>query len=572
MQEKKSILHKFLICVLMFITLTACIPQSSSTILPTESLEIGEITEEELEEEESTEHFLKLEGLIITLLLFATIIIIISEKIRIPYTVGLVIGGLIMTTITNLPPINLSPDLFLALLIPPLVFEAAYHIDFKKFRYDIALISTMAVPGVILTTGLVGIILYWNANLPWTYALIFGSLIAATDPISVIAIFRSMGVPNRLQLLLEGESLLNDGTAIVMFNLMVAIALTGEFSLTESLKDFVVVAGGGLFVGASLGLLTSRFISRLNNRLIETVLSFTLAYGAYLLAEEALGLSGVLAVVAAGIALGNYAPRSMAPTTRLLIVNFWELAAFIANAFVFLYIGLKVEVSLLVDNIVPILWAILAVLVARFISTFGISFIGRGVPKKWKPVIFWGGLRGAISLALVLSLPESLPYREQLQAMAFGVVLFSILIEGSTMGTIINRLGIAKINPIHAQYKLKQAQAIALQAAQNRLQKMNKEGLLSDPTWEIIKPSFNKRIANLADAIGEMLIKDTSLQDEELVTACREALNVQRTTYSQLMRENLITEESYNQLVAQIDAGIENPDAVIKSFDINAET
>ena len=392
----------------------------------------GSINEEHAHQaEEAEEQFLLIEEIVIGLLFLAVVVGMLAIRLRLPYTIGLVIIGLLLTLVTPLD-IEISPTVILALLIPPLIFEAAFHLKWDNLRDNLAPILVLAVPGVILTTLIVGGIVSWGTGLAFPIALVFGALIAATDPVSVVALFRAMGVPKRLQVLLEGESLFNDGTAIVVFDLVVVMAISGvaSFNLISGVVDFIRVAGGGLIIGTLMSILISQIISRIDDYLIETTLTTVLAFGSYLIAEI-MGVSGVLAVVAAGVVVGNIGPIGMSPTTRILLVNFWEYAAFVANSFVFLLIGLQIELPELFANWQLILWAILAVLVARGVGVYGLSFIEREIPFKWRHVLFWGGLRGAISLALALSLPVVLPaFSAEIQVMTFGVVLFTLLLQG----------------------------------------------------------------------------------------------------------------------------------------------
>jgi CPA1 family monovalent cation:H+ antiporter len=253
---------------------------------------------------------------------------IFTRHFNIPYTAGLVLMGLALSIYTRLPSSLITPELILALLVPPLVFKAVFHLDFNDLRRELALITILAVPGVIITILLVGGVVVWGAHLDLSSALVFGALVAATDPISVVALFRSMGVPKRLRVLLEGESLFNDGTAIVVFNLMMSIALTGSFNLASGIINFIVVAGGGLLVGVALGLLAAQLIKRIDDYLIETTLTTLLAYGSSLIAEQVFHVSGVLAVVAAGLSAGNAGPKGMSPTTRLVVSIFGSMPLF----------------------------------------------------------------------------------------------------------------------------------------------------------------------------------------------------------------------------------------------------
>jgi CPA1 family monovalent cation:H+ antiporter len=511
----------------------------------------------------AVEEIIRLEVIIIGLLLLSSLIGIVTQWLRIPYTVGLVLVGLGLAISGQVPTVSVTPEIILALLVPPLIYEAAFHIDFSDLKNDLWLIITLAIPGVILTTFLVGGVITLGTDIELKFALVFGALIAATDPVAVVAIFRSIGAPKRLQLLLEGESLFNDGTAIAVFNLVVGIALAGQFNIRSSLVSFLVTSGGGILVGLILAYIFSRLIVRLNEHLIETILTTILAYSSYLIAEELLGVSGVLAVVAAGLASGNITPRGMSPTTKIVVFNFWEFATFLANSFVFLLIGLQVNISLLINNIVPILWAILAVLFARAVSTFGLSWIGKGIPIKWKGVLFWSGLRGAISLALALGIPSNMGNRDTILAMSFGVVLFSILVEGLSMGPLVKRLGIIQKSEKVNEFEQKHARTVALRSAEKQLREMYEDGLVSYYTWENLQQHINDCNEVLKNEIRETIQDSPELEKEEMKSAWRDALRVQRNTFYQLYRENLLSESNYSKLIAEIDAGLEKPEEMV---------
>lgn len=503
--------------------------------------------------------FILVEEIVVGLLFVAALVGIVTRRYRIPYTSGLVLVGLVISIFGRVTSLRITPELILALLVPPLIFEAAFHLDFNDLRRDLILIIVLAVPGVVFTTILVGGVVAWGARISLTMALVFGAMVAATDPVAVIALFRSMGVPKRLRVLLESESLFNDGTAIVVFNLVVGIALTGSFNLTDSLLNFVVVAGGGLLVGILLGLLIEQLIMRIDDYLIETALTTILAYGAYLVAEHVFHVSGVLAVVAAGLSAGNAGPRGMSPTTRLVVVNFWEYAAFLANSFVFLLIGLDVNPQMLLDNGIVLLWAIIAILVARAVTIYGLSWVGRGIPRRWQHVLYWGGLRGAISLALALSLSSQFANSDQLEAMAFGVVLFSLLAMGLSMGPFVKRMGLVQRSEMQIEYERRHARAVALRAAQARLQGMYRDGLLSDYNWKRLSPLLTQRLQALTEAVRDILNTEPGLQVEELSDAWLESLRAQRIVLNDLLRGNIISEETYSQLALEIDTALDDP-------------
>jgi CPA1 family monovalent cation:H+ antiporter len=500
--------------------------------------------------------FLSAEAIVIVLLLTATLVALAVRRLRVPYTVALVIVGLLISVQA---PLKLAPtpSLILGLLLPPLVFEAAFHINITELGRSVATIAALAVPGVIVTMLIVGGLVAGLTSLSLPAALVFGALIANTDPVAVVALFRTVGVPKRLTVLLESESLLNDGTGIVLFNLVLAVALTGQFSLLHGLAAFVVVAGGGTLIGLALGWVTAQLIARIDDYLIETTLTTVLAFGSYLVAEQ-WGVSGVLAVVAAGLVMGHLGPRGMSPTTRIVLHNFWEYVAFLANSAAFLLIGLQVSVAPLAANWRIVVVAVAAVLLARGVVIYGFTWIlnhwVEPIPLPWQHVLTWGGLRGAINLALALSLPAALGAgREALQLMTFGVVLFTLLAQATTMSPLVRRLGITGRSRSLAEYEAQHARLIALRAAGAHLDRMHADGLLSSPTWEKLKAATAERAAPLAEAVRAFLRAEPALEAAELEDGWREALRAQRAALLDLQRDGLLSEEVFARLAAELD-------------------
>jgi Na+:H+ antiporter len=490
----------------------------------------------------------------VALLAVATLVGIVTQRLRMPYTVGLVAVGTALAVLYQQFQIEIEPDLILGIFVPPLIFEAAFHLPLGELRRNIVQILILAIVGVLLTTFLVGGIVYLGAGIALANAIIFGAIISATDPVAVIALFRTLSVPRRLQTLLEGESIFNDGTAIVVFNIAVTTAITGVFDLRVGISNFLASAGIGLAIGFVLGLLASFLISRIDDHLIETAITFVLAYGAFIVAET-FHVSGVLAVVAAGLINGNIGPRGMSSTTRLVVFNFWEFLSFLVNSFVFLLIGLVVDWPLLVRNWQAILWGILAALLSRLIVVYGLFPRAKTIPHKWKHILYWGGLRGAISLALVLGLPNTLGLEAsgQLLGMVFGVVLFTLLIQGTTMNWLVQRTGIIERRAERDEYDLRRARVVTARAAYKSLERIHKDGMISEHVWDTINETVNPYTKELTDSMHEVLINHPEVETEELDAAWREYLQYQRVALNELLANREITEEVFNNLTSRID-------------------
>ncbi len=496
-----------------------------------------------------------LEEVVISLLTVAVLVGIFSRRLRMPYTLGLVLIGLALAIFAEVE-VHITSELILGVLVPPLIFEAAFHIRWEDLRRDLGLILALAVAGVVLATGVVGGIVHYGLGMPLAAALVFGALVAATDPVAVVALFRSLGAPKRLQVLLEGESLFNDGTAIVVFNLLLGVLVTGTYSIAGGLIDFVRVAGGGFLVGGLLGALVSAIIARVDDYLLETALTAVLAYGAFLVAEQA-HVSGVLAVVAAGLINGNIGPRGMSATTRIVVVNFWEFTAFLANSFIFLLIGLQIRPEVLLSNWYAVLWAVLAIIVARALSVYGLSWIGRDLPSKWRHVLYWGGLRGAVSLALALGIPESVgPLRDQISVMAFGVVLFTLLVQGGSMPWVLKWLGIGSNDEERLEFERRHARAVAARAGHEYLTRAYRQGVISAHTWEVLRPLLEQRNQRLQRAVEQILRQHPALQMEELHKARLEILRAQRIALQELFHAGVIGEETFATLAAEVDSAL----------------
>jgi CPA1 family monovalent cation:H+ antiporter len=383
----------------------------------------------------------------------ATAVAIAVRRLKIPYTVALVLAGLGLGATRVIQGVHLTRELLYAVFLPGLIFEAAYHLKFSEFRQNAQMILALAVPGVLVAIGATATLLITSTALApiasgfgWPHALVFAAIVAATDPISVVALFRSVGAPPRLAVLMEGESLVNDGTAIVLTSIVIAAVGGGGLTVAAGVFRFIEVVCLGVAFGAAVGFAASRVIESVDDPMIEITVTTIAAYGGFVVAES-LDFSGVIATVAAGMVCGSYgAPRAMSPASRIAVESFWRYLAFALNSLVFLLIGLEVHASRLFADWRPILLAFGAVIGGRALVVFLASALLRrsreAIPWRWSLVLTWGGLRGALSMVLALALDREFPHREIIVTMTFGVVLLSIVVQGTTTEPLLRALGL----------------------------------------------------------------------------------------------------------------------------------
>jgi CPA1 family monovalent cation:H+ antiporter len=385
------------------------------------------------------------------LLLVAAIVAMAARRFKIPYTITLVLAGIALAISSLAPEINLSKELIFTIFLPPLIYEAALYIRWTELRRDLPVIVTFATVGVLLSAGITAIGMRLFLNWQWESAILFGVLIAATDPVSVIATFKDAGVHGRLRLLVEAESLFNDGTAAVAFVIAVAFATGGQISWFGTLGTLITMVLGGILCGALVagGLLL--LAGRTNDHLIEITLTTVAAYGSFLLAEH-FHLSGVLATLTAGLISGNIGPiGSISDKGREEVESFWEYIAFVINSLIFILIGIREARQDFVGLLIPILIAIMIVIIGRAVAIYPISALfsrsALQIKKNHQHILFWGGLRGALALALALGLPPNIPHRDEIVTIAFGVVGFSVIVQGLTITPILRKLNEIAIPP-----------------------------------------------------------------------------------------------------------------------------
>lgn len=381
------------------------------------------------------------------LMLFASVVAIVVRFIKLPYTIALVLAGLLVGQVGLLPSVHLEPHILFAVFLPPLLFEAGINIHIKPLARNWIIILVLAIFGTVASAFVMGYAVSWLLGMPLMVALLFGAIVSPTDPISVLAMFKQMGVNSRLSLIVEAESLFNDGVAVVLFGVLQAVILTGNFSIGHAAMSFVLNILGGSAVGALIGWVGSKATMYFEDHLLEITMTTIVAYGAYIGAES-LHVSGVISVVAASLVVGNLGiAKGMTESSQLAVQSFWEYAAFAVNSVVFLIMGIEVARTPAHTGVATILTVIAIVVGARALSVYGISAFLRmspktAIPVAWQHVLVWGGLRGALSMAMVLGLGSTIPDSRILVTLTFGVVLFSTFGQGLTIEQLVKRLGL----------------------------------------------------------------------------------------------------------------------------------
>ena len=389
--------------------------------------------------------------LLVGLLVALPAVAYLSRRLRLPYTVALILVGLMAALLPVRLGVEVAPGVVVAILLPGLVFEAAYRLDGDELRRTSVGVSLLAVPGVIVSAAVVAVVLHLATGLPMDEAFLVGAMVSATDPVSVVATMRRLRAPRRLVTLVDAESLFNDGTAVLVFAIALR-AFAGPTTLAQNALEFVVGLTVSTLIGAVGGMLIARLAATTEDHLIELTLTLLAAYGSYLVADLA-HQSGIIATVVAGVVLGTYGRRTgLSARAQEAVDIVWEFFAFVLTAAAFLLIGSVVPLDALRGALLPIAWGVVAILVGRALVVYGLlggiaRLGGRfklvpALPLAWLHVLHWAGLRGAVAVALALSLPADLPDRALLQGITFGIVLFTVVVQGTTIEWVMRRTGV----------------------------------------------------------------------------------------------------------------------------------
>ena len=497
---------------------------------------------------------------LILLLLIATAVALVTQRLRISYVAGLVLAGLPITDLLS-RRIGLDPFLVLNLFLPILIFEAAINTDISRLRSTFKPIALLAGPGSVFSAAIIAVLVKFGLGLDWIPALLVGVILANTDTVSMIAVFKEIRVPSRLSTIVEGETLFNDAAALVTFNLLLVIYATGTISTTQVIKEVLIVALGGGLVGAVLGYLCLPIYVRLREPLSSLLLTVALALGAFQLGQF-LGVSGAVAVVIAGLVFGNLGlPRSASASDRITLISFWEYAGFIVNTFIFLLIGIEINPLTLWQTLPSIVLVILAYQLGRILSVYSLlwvlRWIDRPIPWRWQHILILGNIKGSLSMALAVAIPLALTGRELIIELVFGAVLFSLVIQGLALPWLIKKLDISQVSAVTREIGQLQLQLIASKAAQDELANLLKSGVLPKAVYEELWASYQAKVA-----VSERLLRDAYNQSRsgqmepnygQLDAIRRRLFLAEKAALGDALRKRIVPEDLVQSYVKGLD-------------------
>lgn len=467
---------------------------------------------------------------------------------QIPYTLLLVIVGLGLAFI-DVRLVDLSPALILSIFLPPLLFEAAWNLKWSNLKRDLVPISLYALLGVVISILGIAFGLNQLTGMSLTTALLVGASLSATDPVSVTALFRELGVGSRLTTLMEGESLFNDGMAVVAFSLLVALPLgTANLTVPSILVQLFSVIGIGIAVGGLIGFGISYLTQRFDLPLVEQSLTLVSAYGTYLIIED-LGGSGVIGVVTTGLILGNFGSRiGMNPRTRIIVTEFWEFLAFFVNSIVFLLIGDQIHFAILGENLGIIGITVGAMILTRAVAIYALSSLSNrlaqeSIPLQEQTILWWGGLRGSVSIALALSIPAILPQRSEIIATVFGVVLFTLLVQGLTVKPLLEKLNLVGDQPLRQRFSEVIARFAALKRVLQHLNQVEQRPGVEPEFYRYQQALVKGELNRLQEEIDQLQDEYPHLRNFTSEQMRGELLAIEADTYAEFVRAGLLNQE-----------------------------
>lgn len=497
--------------------------------------------------------------IVIGLMVVAIVVAIAAKRARIPYNVALVVGGLLISVGNLLPGVPpLKPEVVFLVCLPALLFEGGITADLANVRANSVPITTLATLGMVLAIGATGAALHQWLELGWGPALLLGAILSVTDTVSILYAFRRAPVPQRLSGIMQGESLFNDGTALVAYAAIAAVVAGGQAPSLGLLGGQVILASvGGGIIGLALGLVASFVIRRMEDPLAEIMATSALAFASFGAAEQ-VHLSGAIAAVTAGLTVG-VALRQVSPQSQVAIHTFWEYAAFGVNTFLFLSVGLTTRPEVLLHHLPETGIAFACVLAGRAVAVY-VPFLllrwirpAASVPFRWQHVFLVGNIKGALSIGLVLGLPDNTPSREVLVAVAFGVTFFSLVGQGLLLSSALRRMGLIEEDPVSLDVAEQQARLISSRAAHHELEALHSQGLVPRAAYEHLRSDYQVNIARAERELRRLNEQHLAQSARSLIAVRRRLLDAERTAIQGARRNGLIPESTAEALLARLD-------------------
>ena len=517
----------------------------------------------------------------VLLLFVAALSSVVFKRLKIPYTIGLVFVGIVFYNVCGAIPgleqfrhLRLNYDLIMFALLPSLIFSAAINIDSKLLLKNLNPTFLLAGPGLVVATLISGAIMYYFTPLDLAGSLLFGALISATDPVAVISLFEIVGAPKRLRILVDGESLFNDATAIVMYTLMHKVVLAGSaftiFTLGYTVYDFVFIFFGGLLVGAATGYIMAQILLFIkDDPMVEIALSAIVAYTAFIFAERVLQVSGVMACLGAGMVISHYSSSRFTEKTKAYLKNFWQFISFIANSYIFILLGFTEKFYLFSTQITDfsvlkcIVWGIIAIQLSRVVVVFGICpLIGlrdknKKIELKYQILMFWGGLRGAVPLALVFSLPPNLPHRLLIIQTTLGVVLFTLLVQGITISKILSLFKLDRAS-LFKRFSKNHALLLTYKHGMEKLKKLAAVWDFPEDAVKQLENKYNRKIEEQSRKLNDIVMNREDEKHALSRSIWTQALQSERESLRELFESGFIRENIFRSLDFCMDQHVES--------------
>lgn len=497
---------------------------------------------------------------LVALMVAAVALAIAAKRVRMPYNVALVIGGMLIAVGEVLPAVpRMDPLIVLSLAVPALLYEAGITADLAGVRANAPPIAILATLGLLMGTAVTGAVAHYSLALPIATALLLGVILSNTDTVSILYVFRRVPVPKRLAGIMQGETLFNDGTTLVIYAALASVVAGRTVSLPGLGAQMAITTLGGLAVGLALGLTASFVIRRTQDPLAEVMVTSALAFASFTAATE-LGVSGAIAAVTAGLTTAATLRQTVGPQSQVAIHTFWEYVAFGVNTFLFLLVGLSTRPASLLEHYPEILTALGAMFAGRATAIYSLFALLRlwrpaqAAPPRWQHVFVIGSFKGALSIAMALGLPVATPQRELLIDVVFGATFISLVVQVPLLIGAIRRLGLVQREPAAEAIGEQQALLIAARAARQELDGLHAAGLVPRDGYEHLRGEYQVAIAGAERELRRLHERHLAFGARLLLSTRRRLIDAERTAVLTARRAGLIPDDSAEQVVARIDA------------------